>query len=278
MDKKNLLTRGVSGIIYMGLIVGSIFWGIIPFSCLAAVFGALAVTEFSRLCGDRESNPNFLPPLILDIAGVVALSFSWLVFPVFIWLCIFICRLILELYLKNKKPLTCMAYSLMTQLYIGLPLACMTFIARYWGLHLVLAIFLMIWINDTGAFITGCSFGRNRLFERISPKKSWEGFFGGLAFNLLAGWLFAIGGKHFWETYWNVPTWLLFGATVTVFSTWGDLIESMIKRSLQVKDSGNLIPGHGGILDRIDSLLLVMPAALLFLLLYLSMFSINYLL
>ena len=239
-------------------------------------FGILAVVEFEKIC--EGISENSLPGLMMDCFGVSLLCFSWLKYPVLGWLFVLICRLILELYVRNPKPIRALAISFMTQLYIGLPLALMTFLASFVGLHFVLAIFLMIWINDTGAFIVGSTIGRHRLFERISPKKSWEGFIGGLLFNLLAGWLFAIGGKHFWETYWNVPTWLLFGATVTVFSTWGDLIESMIKRSLQVKDSGNLIPGHGGILDRIDSLLLVMPAALLFLLLYLSMFSINYLL
>ena len=264
MNLKNLLTRTISGCIYVGIIIGCIFWGQVPFSCMAALFGVIAVIEFEKIC--EGITQKGLPPLILDIAGICCLAFWWLYFPIFIWICIYICRVVMELYLKNDNPILCLSLSLASQLYIGLPLACMTGIAHLGGLHLVLAIFLMIWINDTGAFITGCTIGKNRLFERISPKKSWEGFFGGLAFNLLAGWLFAIGGKMFWGTGWSVPTWLLFAATVTIFSTWGDLIESLIKRSLNIKDSGNIIPGHGGILDRIDSLLLVMPATLIFLL------------
>ena len=268
MNKKNLITRAISGIIYVGLIVGCIFWGLIPLSCLGAIFAAMAVIEYDRLCGDSISNPGFIPALILDVAGVVCLTFSWLVFPLLIWLCIYAGRLILELYLRNSDPLNCISHSLANQIYIGVPFACMMLLAQFWSLHLVLAIFLMIWINDTGAFLVGCTLGKHRLFERLSPKKSWEGFFGGLGFNLLAGWLFCIGGSHFWGTDWGVGTWLLFAALVTIFSTWGDLIESMMKRSREVKDSGNLIPGHGGILDRIDSLLLVMPACLIFLLIH----------
>lgn len=263
---KNWLLRSLSGIVYVGVIVGCIFWGSIPFSVLAALFGVLAVIEFEKIC--EGISENTIPSLFLDCAGVVFLAFGWLWFPLLGWIAIYMCRLIIELYLKGEKPIRSLAVSLMSQIYIGIPMAAMTFIGKYLGLHFILAVFLMIWINDTGAFVVGSLIGKHRLFERISPKKSWEGFFGGLGFNLLAGWLFAIGGGYFWDVKWNVITWLIFGATVTIFSTWGDLVESLMKRSLNIKDSGNLIPGHGGILDRIDSLLLVMPAAFLFLIIY----------
>lgn len=266
MNIKSLLLRSLSGLIYVGIIIGCIFWGILPFSIMAAVFGIVAVTEFEKICeGINEKN---LPLVILDMAGVVCLCFVWLIYPLLIWMFIYLCRIVLELYVKSEKPIICLSHSLMVQIYIGLPLAAMTFIGEWIGLHFILAIFLMIWINDTGAFIVGSTLGRHRLFERISPKKSWEGFFGGLAFNLITGWLFAIGGGGFWDVNWNVITWLIFAFVVTIFSTWGDLIESLMKRSLHIKDSGNIIPGHGGILDRIDSLLLVMPAILLFLFVY----------
>lgn len=262
MNVKSLLLRCVSGIIYCGLIIGCIFWGRIPFSFMAMLFGILAVIEFEKNC--EGITENSLPGLIMDCFGVSLLCFSWVIFPVLGWILFLICRLVLELYTRSRRPIRCLALSLMAQLYIGLPLGLMTMLGSYIGLHFILAIFLMIWINDTGAFIVGSLLGRHRLFERISPKKSWEGFFGGLLFNLLTGWLFAIGGGDFWNVSWNVITWLIFGAIVTIFSTWGDLIESLMKRSLNIKDSGNLIPGHGGILDRIDSLLLVMPAVFIF--------------
>lgn len=271
MKFKNWLTRSLSGIVYVGIIIGCLFWGNIPFSVLASLFGVLAVIELKKIC--EGISDNSLPTLFLDAAGIVFLAFSWLWYPLFGWICIYLCRIILELYVKNDRPIRCLAISLMTQIYIGLPMAAMTMMGKYIGLHFILVIFLMIWINDTGAFIIGSLLGRHKLFERISPKKSWEGFFGGLGFNLLAGWLFAIGGGYFWDVKWNVITWLIFAAVITLFSTWGDLAESLMKRSLKIKDSGNLIPGHGGILDRIDSLLLVMPAAFIFVVIYYAITS-----
>lgn len=270
MKFKNWLIRSLSGIVYIGIIIGCIFWGPIPFSILVAIFGVLAIIEFEKVC--EGISVNSLPITILDATGIIFLSFSWLWYPLLGWIVVYLCRMILELYLKSEKPIRCLAISLMSQLYIGIPLACMTFMGKYVGLHLILAVFLMIWINDTGAFVVGSLFGKKRLFERISPKKSWEGFFGGLGFNLIAGWLFAIGGGFFWEVKWNVITWLIFAAVITAFSTWGDLVESLMKRSLNIKDSGHIMPGHGGILDRIDSLLLVMPAVFIFLIIYNTLF------
>ena len=264
MKFKSWLIRSLSGIVYVGAIVGFIFWGIIPFSILTAVLGVLAVIEFEKICeGISEKR---IPTLCLDAAGIVFLNFGYLVYPLFVWILIFLCRMILQLYIVNDRPIRSMALSLMSQIYIGGPFLLVNMIGKDFGMHIILAIFLMIWINDTGAFVVGSLLGKHRLFERVSPKKSWEGFFGGLGFNLLAGWLFCIGGHYFWGVpEWNVITWIIFGAVVTLFSTWGDLIESLMKRSLNIKDSGNIMPGHGGILDRIDSLLLVIPACFLFL-------------
>ena len=156
----------------------------------------------------------------------------------------------------------------MTQIYIGIPLGAMTLIGEWWNLHIVLALCLMIWINDTGAFLVGSTLGKHRLFERISPKKSWEGVFGGLVFNLAASYFFSLHSISFFSIDWNYGQWIGLGIATTLFATWGDLVESMIKRDLRIKDSGNIIPGHGGILDRIDSLLMVMPASLLYLFIF----------
>ena len=271
MNFKNWLIRTLSGLVYVGFIVGCIFWGIIPFSILFAIIGVLAVFEFEKIC--EGISERSLPCLLLDATGVVFLTLGYLIYPVFGWIIVYLCRCILELYSKNEKPIRSLALSLMTQLYIGLPLSLMTIIGEFSGMHFLLAVFLMIWINDTGAFVVGSLLGKHRLFERISPKKSWEGFFGGLGFNLLAGWLFSICGKEFFFPFESLSFWLFLGAIVTIFATWGDLVESLIKRSLSIKDSGHFIPGHGGILDRIDSLLLVMPAVFIFLLLYLTLTS-----
>ncbi len=260
---KSLLTRSLSGIIYIALIVGCIFWGQIPFSWMAALFAALAIVEFEKIT--HELRQITLPTLALDIAGGIAMAFAWMFYPLLIWVFIVICRLTLQLYIKSDTPLADMAKSMMTQVYIAWPLGMMTLIGEWWNLHVVLAIFLMIWLNDTGAFVVGSLLGRHRLFERISPKKSWEGFFGGLAFNLIAAAVFGLYCNGFFNLSDSLGVWLGLGALVTIFATWGDLVESMIKRNLGIKDSGNIIPGHGGILDRIDSLLFVMPLSLLYL-------------
>ena len=142
-----------------------------------------------------------------------------------------------------------------------MPLASLSILYLIGGKEITLCMFILIWLSDTGAFCVGSLCGKHKLFERISPKKSWEGFFGGLLFCIAAGAAF-----HYLFDILDLWTSMLFGAIVCVFGTWGDLVESLIKRSLGVKDSGNILPGHGGILDRIDSLLLVVPATILFLL------------
>lgn len=263
MDLKKLLVRASSGLVYVALIVGCIFWGLIPFSWMAALFAAIATIEFEKIT--HELNSRKIPTLILDIIGCISLTFSWMFWPLYIWVFVLLCRMTLELYIKSSTPIADLSKSLMTQLYIGLPLGLMCCIGAWWNIKVVLVIFFMIWINDTGAFITGSLFGKHKLFERISPKKSWEGFFGGLIFNLGAATLFCLFGNEFFGLDKSLGLWLGLGALVTVFATWGDLVESMMKRSLKIKDSGNIMPGHGGILDRIDSLLFVMPASLLYL-------------
>ncbi len=266
---KNLLLRSVSGIVYVAVIVAGLVAGQWAFMGMTALFVLLAMIEFHKLC--NAGNRIDMPVMMLDVVGglVMAVSafacFSGMVpvqggafiLPYLIYL---ILRMILQLYVRRGSALNSLAYSFMGQLYVALPLSMMNML--YFDLaspQLLLAMFVMIWLNDTGAFIVGCSIGRHRLFPRISPKKSWEGFWGGMAFAVGSAFLFHYQFPiHFANTgLWEVVG---LGAIVSAFATWGDLVESLIKRTLGVKDSGNLIPGHGGILDRIDSLLLVVPA------------------
>jgi phosphatidate cytidylyltransferase len=179
-----------------------------------------------------------------------------------------------ELYKKKPNPIHNWAYALMSQLYVALPFALLNVLAFSTGAVstdgemmvtgynpiLPLSIFIFTWINDTGAYCSGMLFGKHRLFERISPKKSWEGFAGGLVVCLLASMLM-------YRLFPFLPMWAWAGLalTVVVFGTWGDLTESLLKRQLQIKDSGNILPGHGGMLDRFDSSLMAIPAAVVYL-------------
>lgn len=263
MKIKSLTTRTLSGIVYVALIVGCALWGLPGITLLAVLLGVLAVIEFNKITSQSTEKNTLV--LITDICGVAAIALAAWEFTIFVWLAIMLLRMTLEIYDTGKRPIQNVARSMMGQLYIGVPMAIMPIISMYQGSAMtVLAIFLLIWLNDTGAFLVGCTIGRHKLFERVSPKKSWEGFYGGLAFTIAGSMSLSYFCPEIFMLYHNLWAALGLGVTVTLFATWGDLFESLIKRSLGIKDSGNIIPGHGGILDRVDSLLFVMPATMIY--------------
>lgn len=231
----------------------------------------LGINEFHNLTAEKiyEKKTN-ITIKILDIIGGIAV-FTSMYFSqvdsytsklmVTLALIYFVVRMISQLYIKTDKHVQSLATSLFGIIYIAVPIALLNFIF-FKNPHILLATFIFIWVNDTGAYCVGCLFGKHRLFEKVSPKKSWEGFWGGMAFCIIAAFVLNIFDNFFPEL--SLPTWIGFGIIVSVFATWGDLCESLIKRTLNVKDSGNLLPGHGGILDRIDSLLIVSPAILIY--------------
>ena len=178
--------------------------------------------------------------------------------------------LVAELYLKQEDPIQDWAYTMLSQMYIALPfslLNVLAFTANGSGLVsfntlLPLSVFVFLWLNDTGAYCVGSLIGRHKLFPRISPGKSWEGSIGGAVVVLAGAWAIShfLGGSML-----TMPQWLGLGLTVVVFGTWGDLVESLFKRTLGIKDSGSILPGHGGMLDRFDSALMAIPAAVVYL-------------
>ncbi len=231
--------------------------------------GILALSEFYELAGDIHKRLT-LPGLIagafiytlvfLTVSGV--LEFRYLVivaiFPVLL--------LINALYQPVVSVTDDMSKVFLGLLYIIAPLCIMIYLAfpainsHAYTHRIVLGILALVWINDTGAYVTGSTLGKHKLFPRISPKKSWEGLFGGTLFTLAAAFFMnRIMGLL------TIPDWLVLAAIVSVFGVYGDLVESLIKRKANRKDSGTLIPGHGGVLDRIDSILFVMPVAVVYL-------------
>lgn len=271
MNLKKIAIRALSGLVYCLIIIGCIILGYKGVTILASLLTIWGCLEFTHITGGLTRRN--IPAAILDIAACLSLSISLCIgLPLenilTNWLAIIMLRLIVEIYLKSDHPLRHTAHSLMSQIYIGFPMAVMVYIAMNYSPYILLTIFVLMWLNDTGAYLVGCSIGRHKLIERVSPKKTWEGFFGGLIFSMAVSLLIFYFIKPF-EGMEHIDMslifWLSVGAIVSIIGTWGDLIESMIKRDLQIKDSGNLIPGHGGILDRIDSILFVLPAILLFL-------------
>nr|WP_036888838.1 phosphatidate cytidylyltransferase [Hoylesella enoeca] len=179
-----------------------------------------------------------------------------------------------ELYTRNENAIHDWAYTMLSQMYIALPFSMINVLAfrqapdgdiHYYYL-LPLSVFIFLWTNDTGAYCSGSLLGKHKLFPRISPAKSWEGSIGGALFVLIAA---AVVG--YLESQSNalsgltIVQWLGLGLVVTVFGTWGDLVESLFKRTLGIKDSGNILPGHGGMLDRFDSSLMAIPASVVYL-------------
>ncbi|WP_455782953.1 phosphatidate cytidylyltransferase [Coprobacter fastidiosus] len=273
---KNLIIRAITGILFIGIIIGAILYSKYTLLALLLVITTLTLTEFYRLIEGSNSRKitlfvnilggNYLTLSLYLYASDILPAFSKGI--VFIpYLIYFLCCFIIQLYMKDKDPITRWSHSFMGQVYIALPIGLLSFLAfepsstfLFYNPWLLLSFFAFIWINDTGAFLVGSAIGKKRLFERISPKKSWEGFWGGIAFNLVLAYILS--------TQFNVLSqleWYGLAITVSIFATLGDLCESLLKRTLQIKDSGSILPGHGGMLDRFDSVLLAAPAAVIYL-------------
>ncbi len=275
--KSNFITRAITGILFVAVLVGCMLYDRISFTILFALISALSVYEFTHLI--NTSTKVRINPFI-NILGSICLFLAFSIFcsnmagsVVFIpYLIILIYLLVSELYLKKENPIDAWAYSMLTQVYIALPFALLNILAyQYEPLTnetisvvynriLPLSVFVFIWLSDTGAYCVGSLIGKNRLFERISPKKSWEGSIGGGVFAIAAAFAFA----HFAPPFLTTVQWIGLAIVVVIFGTWGDLTESLLKRALGVKDSGKMLPGHGGILDRFDSSLLAIPAAVVY--------------
>lgn len=265
LDIKKTGIRALSGLLYVIIIICGLTTGVVGLTLLAALLAVISMIEFDKI--SIGLNRHTVPFVLIDVAACLSLAMSSYGYNFVLWIICLIVRFVMELYVPEREgcALRDLAYSLMGQLYIGTPMALMLLTGNNLGMpEYVLALFILIWINDTGAFLVGSLFGRNKLFPRISPKKTWEGFAGGCIFTVIAAIVLTKCFGSYFDFPVSLPCWIGLAIIAVCFATWGDLVESLIKRNLKIKDSGNIIPGHGGILDRLDSFLLVMPAGFLY--------------
>jgi len=274
---QGLWRRLTTAVIFVIIMAAGHFTGPYTFSLLFLIIAGGCLWEFFGMTLDLHTRRDKirkvfgvilgLTPVLLVITlkvmktsdpenfiALAGLLFSPMVFTIFIY----------ELYSHSKEPFANIAFMILGVFYIGIPFALVNFIAfdgADFRNRIVLGLLILTWVNDTGAYLVGSMIGKTPLFPRISPNKTWEGSTGGLITTLLFGW-----GLSFVFTEIPFTQWLGLAVIVGVFGGLGDLVESMLKRSVDVKDSGDLLPGHGGLLDRFDAFIFVVPFAAAYLL------------
>ena len=254
----NLVQRTLSGSLYVTAIVLAVVLHYSAFYVLFAGISFCAVWEFCRLL-KLDKWLSFWSSLCAAFAFMIQIP-ACQAMPLFQWeyylLVIFV--LVAELFRKQPNPIHNWGYFLTSQVLIAAPLALLNpmifFHGWEFGRFIVLALFVCVWANDTGAYVTGSLIGKHKMIPRVSPGKTWEGLFGGFVFSLVAGYIFFLCLPE-----WELWKWLLLAFTISVSGTLGDLMESLFKRTIGVKDSGNVVPGRGGWLDCFDSTLLASP-------------------
>jgi len=258
---KNFGLRTITGAIFVAILTSTILFHPITFFILFLVVLIIGIFEFAKLFPNGSKLLFYSSLSISIVVFCLAFLIAWgkidprffaLLIPLILWVFVKV------LFTQTSNPIQLIAYTFLPVLYLALPLSllCYTgFIGGNYSGKLLMTTFFLIWTNDSGAYLSGVSFGKHKMFPRISPKKSWEGTIGGLILTLIISYILSI----YWMPMSGIQ-FVLLAITVSVFATLGDLTESMFKRSADVKDSGNILPGHGGILDRFDSLLFVAPA------------------
>jgi len=257
----NFVVRSLTGIFIVSAVIGSILIHPYIFLGLFALSAILLMRELEGLLCENRNLPLFINSVLMG-TGMFVLSFLYFHNNIpakwgLLLMLTVLAPFLIVLFRPTKNPFHLVANYLLIAIYISLPLFSLNVLAFAEGDYnplLLLSFFILLWVNDTGAYIVGVNFGKNRLFERISPKKSWEGFWGGLVLTVVAAYVLFL-----WVHEGSMALWLITGFVVSVFATLGDLVESMLKRSANTKDSGTILPGHGGVLDRFDGALFAAP-------------------
>ncbi|MBS7564394.1 phosphatidate cytidylyltransferase [Mucilaginibacter sp. Bleaf8] len=257
-------TRAITGIFFVAIMLGSFFAGPVVYSVFYGLLSLLCLQEFYRLLKQSGQQPNIAVGLLNGLLLFTAFACTfYLDAPISHKLLIVLIPamsgiFVHELYKTGTAPFANIAYTFLGLIFTIVPFSFFHALAfagpAGFNSHFPMAFLLMLWANDTGAYLTGRQFGRTKLFERHSPKKTWEGFIGGILISAIAGYIISI---YFTELPWR--NWVSIAVIIGIVGTSGDLVESMFKRSINVKDSGGILPGHGGLLDRFDGLLLAAP-------------------
>ena len=260
----NFWTRAFTGAVFVAVMIAAIEFSPYTFMILFMVINLLSIIEFYKLFIRNDLTPRIFSGIVLSAilyatsalvaSGTASAQLLFINIPMLFLIFIF------ELYLKSEKPFENIAYTLLGVAYLTLPLALFNSMAflpgENTGYHsgIIIGYFLILWASDTGAYLSGMKFGKHKLFERHSPKKTWEGSIGGCLAALLLGYI-----NSLFFTQLALSEWLIVSLLIVITGTFGDLIESMLKPSLKIKDSGNILPGHGGMLDRFDGLFISIP-------------------
>jgi phosphatidate cytidylyltransferase len=269
---KNFATRTVTGLIYVAIIITSICLHSLTFLSIFLIIMVLSMIEFYRLTSTDNIKPLRFTGIFTGIILLVStylfaagkVSTTMLLIPVSLTFVIFF----IELFRSHDKYLVNLGVTSLGLVYIALPLSLLPFIVYPWGIsyeynyEILLGYFVILWLYDTGAYIIGSFIGKHKIMEKISPEKSWEG--------LIGGWIISIGIALLIARIFPILSktdWLIIATIIVITGTLGDFVESKFKRNAGIKDTGKLLPGHGGMLDRIDSVLLSVPFVFIFLML-----------
>jgi phosphatidate cytidylyltransferase len=277
----NFFRRTLTGAWIVVFVLGGFWLHPVSFFLTGLIILIGTQYEYYMMIRNTGVKPQIVPGILTGTAayvistliasGVMTKNFFLLLIP------LMLIMMVVELYRKQERPFDSLAHTFFSILYTAVPFSMFPFAAfSRTGLGsllghegiifspgIIIGFFLLIWANDTGAYLTGASFGRHKLMERISPKKTWEGFFGGVVMAIVVAWLLSD-----WLGVVSTIRWIIISLIISITGTYGDLIESMLKRSTGVKDSGTIMPGHGGFLDRFDSAIMSFPLVYLFISLF----------
>ncbi len=262
----DVLVRALSGLAYVVLVLLACFTGQYSQIALAIVFSAIGVIEWLKFSGLKANvlqNTSVIALIILSILLVNLDLNPFTTSVLLLALVLVLLGLFAGLMFFTDQGPTRLTHSVFAIAYVGIPLMLLPKVSIFSSVEfpwILASIFILIWCNDTFAYLSGRAFGKNKLFERISPNKTWEGFFGGVIVTVIA----SIVMQHYLP-FLPLHGWMGLALIVSIFGNLGDLFESSLKRNFNLKDSGKLMPGHGGILDRLDSLFFVLPVSYFYL-------------